>query len=199
MLVYRCASLREIANLIGIQNEISAPRGKNTFDYKRDVNYKHFFYHIDSAMNFMDFLNVDRYYDRYSLIFAYDIDDELLSNYFGLGQYNISCVPNSCKDSILKYFKTIYLPEFAIPVEFIKKEMIVGISNMKDKDRITPISYIGYDTLSDSINSSEKNFLEYEKWLFDNGINVSKDVVLNNISELFPLNLEKKGFLKDRK
>jgi hypothetical protein len=199
MIVYRCVSLREIANLIGIPNELNAPRGKNTFNYKRDVRYKHFFYHIDSAMLFMDFLNIDRYYDKYSLIFAYDIDDELLSNYFSLGQYNISCVPNGYKDSLLKYFNTIYLPEFAIPIEFIKNEMIVGISNMNNKDRIAPISYVGYDTLSSSINNSEKNFLEYEKWLFDNGTNVSKDLVMNNFNKLFPLNLEKKEYLKDKK
>lgn len=199
MIVYRCTSIREIANLIGVSNDLCAPKGNNTFNYKKGINYKHFFYHIDSAMNFMNFLNVDRYYDKYSLIFAYDIDDELLSNYFGLGQYNVSCVPNSCKDSIMKYFKTIYLPEFAIPEELITKDMIVGISNMNDKDRITPISYVGYDTLSDSISNSEKNFLEYEKWLFDNGTNVSRDLVLNNFSELFPLNLEKKEFSKDRK
>jgi hypothetical protein len=150
-------------------------------------------------MLFMDFLNIDRYYDKYSLIFAYDIDDELLSNYFGLGQYNISCVPNGYKDSLLKYFNTICLPEFAIPVEFIKNEMIVGISNMNNKDRIAPINYVGYDTLSSSINNSEKNFLEYEKWLFDNGTNVSRDLVMNNFNKLFPLNLEKKEYLKDRK
>lgn len=185
LIVYRCISERELACMIGILNDVSGPRGKNTFEYEKNVEYRHFFYHYDSAISFMDSQNLDRYYNKYSIIMAYDIKDELLKEYFGLGQYNLSCVPNGYKDSILQYFKTIYFPEFAIPSSLINKDMIVGIGNKK---RITPISYIYYDDMEDSIRKSEQNFLEYEKWLFENGTNVTKDLVLENSEKLFPIN-----------
>ena len=70
---------------------------------------------------------------------AYDIKDDLLKENFGLGEYNIGCVPKEYKDTLLQYFKTIYFPEFAIPNSLINIDMIVGIGNKK---RITPINYI---------------------------------------------------------
>lgn len=132
----------------------------------------------------MDAQNIDRYYDKYSTIMAYDINAELLKEYFGLGQYNLECVPKELKDSILQYFKTIYYPEFAIPSSLIKKDMIIGIGNKK---RITPISYVYYDTMSDTITKNQKSFLEYVKWLFENGTNLSEKKVLENRKKLFPL------------
>ena len=63
--------------------------------------------------------------------------------------------------------------------------MIVGIGNKK---RITPINHIYYDDMEDSIRKSEQNFLEYEKWLFENGTNVTIDLVLENSERLFPIN-----------
>lgn len=32
---------------------------------------------------------------------TYDINDEILKEHFGLGQYNLECVPKKLKDSIL--------------------------------------------------------------------------------------------------
>lgn len=188
MIVYRCVSERELACMIGIPNDVSGPHGSNTFKYKKNVEYRHFFYHYDSAIYFMDSQNLDRYYNKYSIIMAYDIKDELLKEYFGLGQYNLSCVSNDYKAAILKYFKTIYFPEFAIPSSLITKDMIVGIGNKK---RICPISYIYYDSMDDSVRKSEQNFLEYEKWLFENGTNVTKDLVLENSEKLFPIDSDK--------
>lgn len=184
MVVYRCVSVREIATMIGITSFINAPHGNNTFKYEKDIQYKHFFYYYDSAISFMDSQNNDRYYDKYTLIMAYDIKDELLKEYFGLGEYNLKCVSKKLKDSILQYFKTIYYPEFAIPNSLVTKEMIVGIG---DKKRITPISYIYYDDMIDIIRESEKSFLEYEKWLFANGTEVSKEKILENSKFLFPI------------
>lgn len=185
IIVYRCISERELACMIGIDNYINAPRGKNTFEYEKDIQYKHFFYYYDSATSFMDAQNIDRYYDKYSIIMAYDINDEILKKYFGLGQYNFECVPNEAKDSILQYFKTIYYPEFAIPSSLITKDMIVGIGNKK---RITPISYILYDSMYEIVTKNQADFLNYEKWLFKNGANLSKEKVLENSDQLFPLN-----------
>ena len=184
MIVYRCVSERELACMIGISNYVNAPHGKNTFNYEKNIQYKHFFYYYDSAISFMDAQNIDRYYDKYSTIMAYDINAELLKEYFGLGQYNLECVPKELKDSILQYFKTIYYPEFAIPSSLIKKDMIIGIGNKK---RITPISYVYYDTMSDTVTKNQKSFLEYEKWLFENGTNLSEKKVLENRKKLFPL------------
>lgn len=184
MIVYRCISERELACMIGISNYVNVPHGENTFNYEKNIQYKHFFYYYDSAISFMDALNIDRYYDKYSIIMAYDINDELLKEHFGLGQYNLECVPRELKDSILQYFKTIYYPEFAIPSSLIKKDMIIGIGNKK---RITPISYVYYDTMSDTITKNQKSFLEYEKWLFENGTNLSEKKVLENRKKLFPL------------
>ena len=62
--------------------------------------------------------------------------------------------------------------------------MIVGIGNKK---RITPVSYIYYDSMDDAITKSKKDFLEYEKWLFENGTNLSEKKVLENREKLFPL------------
>lgn len=188
MIVYRCISERELACMLGIKNDVSGPRGNNTFKYEKDIEYRHFFYHYDSAISFMDSQNLDRYYNKYSTIIAYDIKDELLKKYFGLGQYNLSCIPTSHKDDILQYFKTIYFPEFAIPSTLITNDMIVGIGNKK---RITPVSYIYYDDMNDIIRKSEQNFLEYEKWLFENGTNVPIDLVLENSEKLFPINNDK--------
>lgn len=188
LIVYRCISERELACMIGISNDVIGPRGNNTFKYEKNVEYRHFFYHYDSAISFMDMQNLDRYYNKYSIIMVYDIKDELLKEHFGFGQYNLSCVPNSHKDTILQYFKTIYFPEFAIPSSLINKDMIVGIGNKK---RITPINYIYYDDMEDSIRKSEQNFLEYEKWLFENGTNVTIDLVLENSEKLFPINNDK--------
>lgn len=185
MIVYRCISERELACMMGIPNNEIGPRGLNTFKYEKNVQYRHFFYHYDSAISFTDIQNIDRYYNKYSIIMAYDIKDELLKKHFGLGQYNLSCVPNNYKDTILQFFKTIYLPEFAIPSSLITNDMIVGIGN---KHRITPVSYIYYDDMEDSARKSEKNFLEYEKWLFENGTNVTIDLVLENSERLFPIN-----------
>ena len=43
MIVYRCISERELACMIGIPNYINAPYGENTFNYEKDIEYKHFF------------------------------------------------------------------------------------------------------------------------------------------------------------
>lgn len=185
MIVYRCVSEREIAKMIGISTFICSPHGENTFKYKKNINYKHFYYYYDSAVQFMKIQNSYRYYDKLSIIMAYDIKDEILNEYFGLGTYRLSYVPKNLKDSILEYFDIIYYPEFAIPESLIKKDMIVGIGNDK---RITPVSYIYYDILEETITESQKSFLNYEKWLFENGINVFKEIILEERKTLFPIN-----------
>ena len=60
MIVYRCVSEREIASMIGIENDIQAPLGENTFTYDKNTLYKHFFYYYDSAISFMKAQNCDR-------------------------------------------------------------------------------------------------------------------------------------------
>lgn len=184
MVVYRCVSERELAYMMGIDSFINSPHESNTFKYEKEIQYKHFFYYYDSAISFMDAQNCDRYYDKYSIIMAYDIKNEILKEHFGLGQYNLECIHDELKDSILRYFKTIYYPEFAIPNSLITKDMIVGIGNKK---RITPISYIHYDTMEDIIRKNEQDFLNYEKWLFNNGTNLSLKEVSSNSEKLFPL------------
>lgn len=184
MVVYRCVSEREIASMVGIPNELSAPRGSNDFNYEKNIEYRHFFYYIDSAVSFMEIQNNERYYNKYALIMAYNIDDEILKNHFGLGRYNLGCVRKDLKDKVLQYFEKIYFPEFAIPVSLITSDMIVGIGNNK---RITPINNIYYNEMNDIILKSERDFIEYERWLFLNGTNVSKGKVLENSKALFPI------------
>lgn len=190
MIVFRCVSERELANMVGIANPLNAPRGQNTFKYEKDINYKHFFYFYDSAIFFMNAQNNDRYYNKYSLIMAYDIPNEILSDHFGLGTYRVSCVSELLKDYILSYFDIIYFPEFAIPEILIKKDMIVGIGSQK---RITPISYISYDKMENIITNSQKDFLNYEKWLFENGTNVFKEILLEDWKVLFPFGENEKN------
>lgn len=188
MIVYRCVSERDLANMMGIPNEIHGPCGYNTFKYEKNVKYKHFFYHLDAAESFMNIANLEKYYNRYVVIVAYDIDDNLLNECFGLGEYNYGCVPKGYKDSMLQFFNTLYFPEFAIPDSLITNKMIVGIGTKK---RITPISYIDYANMYDAILKSERNFLDYEKWLFENGTNVEMSLVLENRNKLFPICDEK--------
>lgn len=190
MLVYRCVSEREIANMLGINNEISGPKGHNTFQYKEDIQYMHFFYYFDSATVFMELQNKNRYYDKYSMIIAFDIDEEILKKNFGIGEYNMNYSIDSIPtDSLLKYFKTIYFPEFAIPNQLISKDMIVGIG---DKYRITPVNYIYYDAMYKTITDNQADFLNYQKWLFNNGTNLSEKQILENADVLFPLGENKK-------
>lgn len=85
MIVYRCISEQELACMMGIPNNVNGPRGLNTFKYEKNVQYRHFFYHYDSAISFIDIQNIDRYYNKYSIIMAYDIKDELLKKHFGFG------------------------------------------------------------------------------------------------------------------
>lgn len=184
MIVYRCVSEREIASMIGIDNDIQSPFGENTFTYDKNTLYKHFFYYYDSAVSFMKAQNDDRYYDKYSIIMAYDIDDEILKENFGLGKYNLKCVRKELKDSIFQFFESIYYPEFAIPNCLITKDMIAGIGNEK---RITPVGDSDYGYMSDTILKSEKDFLEYEKWLFSHGTNLSLEEILEHKEELFPI------------
>ena len=66
--------------------------------------------------------------------------------------------------------------------------MIVGIENKK---RITPINNIYFYELNDIILKNQSDFLEYEKWLFANGTNISKDLVLKKSKSLFPINSRK--------
>ena len=82
MVVYRCVSERELACMIGIDSFINSPHGKNTFEYEKGIQYKHFFYYYDSAISFMDSQNYDRYYDKYSIIMVYDIKHEILKKIF---------------------------------------------------------------------------------------------------------------------
>lgn len=184
MIVYRCVSDCELAYMVGVDTCINGPHGSNTFKYEKGIIYKHFFYYYDSVISFMDAQNHDRYYDKYSIIMVYDISNDILNEHFGLGQYNFEYVPDRLKDGLLQYFKTIYYPEFAIPTNLIKTDMIVGIGT---KTRITPLTRKHYDLITESIIESEKSFLEYEKWLFDKGTDVAIEKVLRCKKRLFPI------------
>lgn len=62
--------------------------------------------------------------------------------------------------------------------------MIAGSGN---ENRITSVSDSNYGCMSDSILKSEKDFLEYEKWLFSHGTNLSLEEILEHKEELFPI------------
>ena len=96
----------------------------------------------------------------------------------------MKCVRKELKDSILQFFESIYYPEFAIPNCLITKDMIAGIGN---ENRITPVSDSDYGCMSDTILKSEKDFLEYEKWLFSHGTNLSLEEILEYKEVLFPI------------
>ena len=53
-----------LRNMMGVSNESYGPRGENTFDYEKGVDYRHFFYFYDSAKSFMKNQNSDRYHIR---------------------------------------------------------------------------------------------------------------------------------------
>ena len=185
MIVFRCASECDIANMIGIDYEKTIPRGHNTFNYEKDTEYRHFFYFYDSAIAFMELLNMDRFYDKYSVIMAFDIDEELLKSHIGLGEYNMNySITSIMEDDLFKEFKKIYFPEFAIPKEYISKEMIVGIGN---KTRITPVRGSYFFSLSKVVNKNQKDFLNYVRWLFEHGTELKEKEVLSHIKELFPI------------
>lgn len=184
MIVYRCISEQEIANLMGIINEpCIGPHGENTFNYENNIRYKHFYYFYDSAISFMNAENIERYYNDYELILAYNIDDEVLKKHFGFGTYNIRCLPYRLQEKFLTFFDKLYFPEFAIPENEITKDMIVGIG---DRIRITPITTT-YDNMCSSIKKSKEGFINYQKWLINNGTNVKLDKIKQVADELFPI------------
>lgn len=156
MIVYRAVSEIEISNLIGLNNRRYSPKGKNTFNYLKNIDYKHFFYFYDCAVSFMEEQNYNRAYDKYAMIFAYDIKSDILKKYFGFGNYNMKAVKN--KDPLMKYFDEVYFPEFAIPSILIKKNMIVGIGN---KNRLTPVNDNYDNNLYRKVLDNQKQFLNY--------------------------------------
>lgn len=184
MIVFRCVSEREIASMMGISSYINSPHGPNTFKYEKGINYKHFFFFYDSVIQFMNAQNTDRYYDKYVIILAYDIPEDMLNNCFGLGTYRFDCVPASNPDSLLNYFDIMYFPEFAIPENLIDKSMIVGIGS---NTRITPISYVYYDEMESTITDNQMKFLNYQKWLIQNENDVSIESVQHYFNNIFAL------------
>ena len=95
---------------------------------------------------------MDRYYNKYSIIMVYDINDKLLKEHFDLRHYNLGSVFKEYKDAILQYFETIYFSEFAIWNLIIIKNMVGGIDNRK---RILLVSYIYYGDMD----------IELKKWI----------------------------------
>lgn len=130
MVVYRICSKKELKlilknknmNNIGvIHNENYLFKNfANTHDYIPGVRYMHFFKDFSS-------LYYGLIYGKGFNICTYDIDDELLSRYKGMGKYYY-------------YFDTEYslLEEYAIPSNMIKFDDLISASEI-----------VGYDDMFD--------------------------------------------------
>lgn len=184
MIVYRCVNESEIANMLGISCYRNTPHCKNTFKYQQGVDYKHFFYYYDSAIAFKNFINSDRYYDKYTVIMAYEIDDNLLKKYLGVGEYELDKYKKEAKSEVLQHFKKINYPEFALPSDKINNDMLVGIG---DEKRITPVRSMYFDHINNAIEANKQSYLAYQNWLFSNGTDIEMEKVIGNMESLFPI------------
>ena len=54
--------------------------------------------------------------------------------------------------------------------------------------RITPVGNTYYNEMYHTIQKSQKDFLEYEKWLLNNGTNLPEKTILDYKEILFPIN-----------
>ncbi len=68
--------------------------------------------------------NLNMYYNKHSVIIAYDINDKVLEDNFEFGEYNLKWLLSDYKDVLLKYFEIIYFLKFSPPNSLIIKEMI---------------------------------------------------------------------------
>lgn len=151
MIGYRCLTEREIGSMLtGMNTTIKAPKGPNTFQYETGVSYRHFFHFYDSAIFFLENQNAERYYNEYSIIAAYEIPDDLASQQFGYGIYNVLAA--RFKDEVLCTFQEIDLPEYAIPESQLSACTCVGIGNTR---RITPLQNM---SLTETIIDNQKEY-----------------------------------------
>lgn len=120
MFVYRVMTNKEVLNLLDDQNiKLTGTIGNNTFNYDKDVTYKHFFKYLESAKMFYD----GHSKEGYKWFSVFDIPEELLKEHSGYGIYhgikerNGDVIPTA-----------IPIPEYAIPTDVLKKEYLLGIS-----------------------------------------------------------------------
>lgn len=126
---------------------ISAPRndfndGINTHDYKQGVKYLHFFHFYEGALEYVSGIPSMGWDDR-CFIASYDIPDEVLDKYRGLGIYPESLHP------------AVPLLEYAIPFDELNNAFITG--------------EVGPYKLLRSYSEGYKNYMlgEYNKFIDD--------------------------------
>lgn len=87
--------------------------GMNTHEYKKETRYLHFFHYYEGALEYVSGIPSMGWNGR-CFIVSYDIPDEILDRYRGLGIY-----PGSIHSAIP-------LLEYAIPFDELNNEFITG-------------------------------------------------------------------------
>lgn len=115
MLVYRMCCAKEIKCYLEGRNYHSLIKkfGINTFKYRDDIDYIHFYLFPDSCLRDMYYVPRDTGY------IICDIPEKLLEKYFGYGYY-----PDIIEG------KYVPLPEFAIPSDLFSLDYIKSINDV---------------------------------------------------------------------
>lgn len=170
MIVYRCLTSNEILGMIqdNIYVSINTNKGENTFKYKEDKKYKHFFVYAEHADYYK---KCNR--QKYPVIGQYVIPNEIIEQQ-GFGFYG--GVTTMRNDGLYGYYAP--LPEVIINQSDFKSEFLYKLESELYSDFITKkldrleSNFSDLINLNSSDNENEKYnepmeeyFLPYEKGL----------------------------------
>jgi len=118
MYLYRAMSSEELINrLNGIEKNKTNFKGENTFNYKENIDYMHFFKYSAHAFSFRDKCMM-------ACVAKVELKDELIPP-LEYGLY--ADIETYYDDSLTKYY--IPLPEIIVDRKLIKNSNIIAISN----------------------------------------------------------------------
>ncbi len=115
MVVYRDLVSDELVHILGDESwgEYHCGSGKNTFNYDKDKDYKHFFMFADHASFYRPLINA-------AVIGVYDLSEDLI-NQRGFGFYGHITTPINNE----LYSEKIPIPEILIEEKDFKKEQLI--------------------------------------------------------------------------
>lgn len=156
MILYRALKDNEVGSDIReFQFSLDNSNYRNNFEYDSVEMYKHFFIFYDSAKYFLDLENMNRIYDRYNNIAIYQIDDDIIKDNMGIGEYPTNNKILFNLDNFISHDMMIF-PEVAIPGNKLNKCKLIAICNSK---------YINYYDIDNCIKLNFELRDNHEKFL----------------------------------
>ena len=136
---------------------ISVPKtsfndGINTHNYEKGVSYLHFFHFYEGALEYVSGIDSIGCDDKCYIV-SYDISDDILDKYRGLGIYPESIHP------------AVPLLEYAIPVDKLDNHFITGEIrkyNLRDEYSLEYKNYLlgDYQKVIDELDDENKRFIK---------------------------------------